>query len=80
MEPLLGQIELFPYGFAPRGWMACQGQLLPISENTALFSLFGVTFGGDGQSTFALPNMSGKEPLEGTAYYIAIEGIYPSRN
>lgn len=80
MEPFLGQIELFPYQFAPRFWMACQGQTLPIVENQALFSLLGTTFGGDGRTTFGLPDMTGKAPVEGTAYYIAIEGIYPSRN
>lgn len=56
-EPFLGQINIFPYTFAPRGWAFCQGQLLSIAQNTALFSLLGTTFGGNGQTTFALPDM-----------------------
>src|ERR1700694_1707861 len=79
-NPLLGQIQLFPYNFAPRGWLACEGQLLPISQYTALFSLLGTTFGGNGQVNFALPDLRGKAPGEGIAYYIALEGIYPSRD
>ena len=80
MEPFIGQIELFPYGFAPRGWMPCTGQLLPINQNPVLFSLLSTTFGGDGQTTFALPNLQGKAPLTGTQYYIAITGIFPQRD
>lgn len=57
MEPFLGQIQAFGFNFAPRGWAMCQGQLLPISANTALFSLLGTTFGGDGRTTFALPDL-----------------------
>jgi len=60
MQPFLGQITLFPYNFAPNGWAFCQGQLLPISQNTALFSLLGTQFGGDGRSTFALPDLRGR--------------------
>ncbi|MGC2236233.1 MAG: tail fiber protein [Pyrinomonadaceae bacterium] len=59
-EPFLGQINIFPYNFAPRGWAFCQGQLLSIAQNTALFSLLGTTFGGNGQTTFALPDMRGR--------------------
>jgi len=59
-EPFLGQITLFPYTFAPFGWADCQGQLLPISQNTALFSLLGTNFGGNGQTTFALPDLQGR--------------------
>jgi microcystin-dependent protein len=80
MEPFFGQVELFPYTFAPRGWAACEGQILPISSNTALFSLLGTNFGGDGQTTFALPDLRGKEPAPGISYYIALTGIYPSRD
>ncbi len=79
MEPFLGQIEAFPYNFAPRGWMVCTGQLLPINQNQALFALIGTNFGGDGRTTFALPNLKGKEPLAGLRYCIAINGIFPSR-
>jgi microcystin-dependent protein len=59
-QPFLGQIEAFPYNFAPRGWQFCQGQLLPINQNTALFSLIGTTYGGDGATTFALPDLRGR--------------------
>lgn len=56
-EPFIAEVRLFPYNFAPRGWAFCQGQLLPISQNTALFSLIGTTYGGDGRSTMALPDL-----------------------
>lgn len=79
MEPLLGQITLFPYQFAPVGWQACAGQMLPIAQNQALFSLLGNTFGGDGMTTFALPNYSGQAPT-GSSYHIALQGVYPSRD
>jgi microcystin-dependent protein len=59
-EPFLGQITLFPYTFPPINWADCQGQLLPISQNTALFSLLGVNFGGNGTSNFALPDLQGR--------------------
>lgn len=62
-EPFLGQILTVPYNFAPRGWAFCNGQLLPISQNTALFSLLGTFYGGNGQSTFALPNLQGNVPV-----------------
>jgi microcystin-dependent protein len=60
MEPFLGQIQMFGFNFPPRGWAFCDGQLLPISQNTALFSLLGTTYGGDGVSTFALPDLRGR--------------------
>lgn len=63
MEPFIGQIQPFPYNFAPRSWASCNGQLLSISQNTALFSLVGTTFGGNGQTTFALPDLRGRSPL-----------------
>jgi microcystin-dependent protein len=59
-EPFLGEIHLFPYNFAPRGWAFCQGQLLAISQNTALFSLLGTTYGGNGITTFGLPDLRGR--------------------
>ena len=61
-EPFLGMIIIVPYNFAPRGWAFCQGQILPIAQNTALFSLIGTTFGGNGQTTFALPDLRGRVP------------------
>jgi microcystin-dependent protein len=61
--PFLGMIAIFPYNFAPKGWAFCQGQLLPISQNTALFSLLGTTYGGNGTTTFALPDLQGRVPL-----------------
>jgi microcystin-dependent protein len=62
-QPFVGQIALFPYNFAPRGWAFCAGQLLPISQNTALFSLLGTFYGGDGKATFALPDLQGRVPI-----------------
>jgi microcystin-dependent protein len=63
MEPFLGSLLLVPYNFAPNGWALCNGQLLPISQNTALFSLLGTYYGGDGVSTFALPDLRGRVPI-----------------
>lgn len=62
-DPLLGQISMFAGNFAPRGWALCDGQLLAISSNTALFSLLGTTYGGDGRTTFALPDLRGRAPI-----------------
>lgn len=61
-EPFIGEIRMFGGNFAPRGWAFCQGQLLPIAQNTALFSLLGTVYGGDGRNTFALPDLRGKVP------------------
>jgi len=85
MEPYLGSLLLVPYNFAPQGWAFCQGQLMPISQNTALFSLIGTTYGGDGVTTFALPNLTGPQAMtdaSGAAlnWIIALVGVYPSRN
>ena len=63
MDPFVAEIRIFPFNFAPKGWAFCDGQLLPLSQNTALFSLLGTTYGGDGQSNFALPNMQGNVPM-----------------
>jgi microcystin-dependent protein len=63
MEPFLGQIMMFAGNFAPVGWALCNGQLMSIAQNTALFSLLGTTYGGDGVTTFALPNLQGRVPL-----------------
>lgn len=62
-SPFVAEIRLFPFNFAPRGWATCDGQLLPISQNTALFSLLGTFYGGDGKSTFALPDFKGSAPM-----------------
>src|SRR5687767_4659649 len=62
-EPFIAQITLFAGNFAPRGWAFCQGQILSIAQNTALFSLLGTTYGGDGQTTFALPDLRGRVPV-----------------
>ena len=62
-EPFVAEVRIFAGNFAPRGWAFCDGQLLPISQNTALFSLIGTTYGGDGRSTTALPNMQGRAPM-----------------
>jgi microcystin-dependent protein len=62
-DPWLGEIALVAFNFAPQGWALCNGQLLSISQNTALFSLLGTTYGGDGQTTFALPNLQSRVPL-----------------
>ena len=61
-EPFLSEIRIFSFNFAPKGWATCNGQLLPINQNQALFALLGTTYGGNGQTTFALPNLQGKAP------------------
>ena len=62
-DPFVAEIRIFPFNFAPKGWAWCDGQLLPLSQNTALFSLLGTTYGGDGKSNFALPDMQGNAPM-----------------
>jgi microcystin-dependent protein len=62
-EPFIAEIRIVGFNFAPRGWAFCDGQLLPISQNTALFSLIGTTYGGDGRTTTALPNLQGRAPM-----------------
>ncbi len=63
MDPYLAEIRIFPFNFAPVGWAFCNGQILSISQNTALFSLLGTTYGGNGTTTFALPNLQGSAPM-----------------
>jgi len=63
-SPFVAEIRIFPFNFAPRGWAFCAGQLLPLSQNTALFSLLGTTYGGDGKSNFALPDLQGNTPMQ----------------
>ncbi|MCM3698760.1 phage tail protein [Paenibacillus macerans] len=78
-DPYLGEIQLFPYSFTPEGWMKAEGQELSISQNTALYSLLGTKFGGNGQTTFALPDLRGASPMPGISYYISINGPFPPR-
>ena len=63
-DQFVAEIRIFPFNFPPTGWAFCDGQLLPLSQNTALFALLGTTYGGDGKSTFALPNMQGNAPMQ----------------
>jgi microcystin-dependent protein len=63
MDPFVAEIRIFPFNFAPKGWAWCDGQLLPLSQNTALFSLLGTTYGGNGMSNFALPDLQGRAPM-----------------
>ena len=62
-DPFVAEVRIFPFNFPPKGWAFCNGQLLPLSQNTALFSLLGTTYGGDGKSNFALPNIQGNAPM-----------------
>jgi len=74
-QPYVGEIRIFAGNFAPAGWMFCEGQLLPISENETLFNLIGTTYGGDGQSTFALPDLRGRLPMhQGNGFILAETG------
>jgi microcystin-dependent protein len=78
-QPFIGEIRMFGGNFAPNGWMLCQGQLLAISDNDSLFNLIGTTYGGDGQSTFALPNLQSRLPIHqgtqgGTTYSLGQSG------
>jgi microcystin-dependent protein len=74
-QPYVGEIRIFAGNFAPAGWMFCEGQLLPISENETLFQLIGTTYGGDGESTFALPDLRGRLPLhQGNGFILAETG------
>ena len=74
-QPYVGEIRIFAGNFAPAGWMFCSGQLLPISENETLFNLIGTTYGGDGQSTFALPDLQSRVPIhQGGGFVLAETG------
>src|SRR3712207_6041835 len=95
-DPFVAEIRIFPFTFPPKGWAFCNGQLLPISQNTALFSLLGTYYGGDGKSTFALPNLQGSTPMHqgqssgtserylgeqaGSAYTTLIQSEMPAHN
>jgi microcystin-dependent protein len=84
MENYIGEICHFAFNFNPRGYMPCNGAILSISQNSALFSLLGTMYGGDGRQTFAIPDLRGKSPLDKETtdchYYICIYGIYPTRD
>ncbi len=74
-EPFLSEIRIFSFKFTPRGWAACNGQIMNIQQNSALYSLLGVMYGGDGRTTFALPNLQGRAPLHfGSGYPQGIQG------
>ena len=74
-QPYIGEIRIFAGNFAPAGWMFCEGQLLPISENDTLFNLIGTTYGGDGQETFGLPDLRGRLPIhQGNGFILAETG------
>ena len=75
-QPFLAEIVLYAFAQPPAGWLPCDGRLLPVNQNQALFSLLGFTFGGDGRTNFALPNYTSLAP-EGTHYCIAAQGIFP---
>jgi microcystin-dependent protein len=81
-EPFLGEIQTFAFNFCPLGWAPLNGQLLLISQNTALFSLLGTTYGGDGLTTFALPKWGSNFTANGGAFVpcIALQGVFPSHN
>ena len=82
MDAFIGSMSLVAFNFAPQGWMFCQGQILPISQYTALFALIGTTYGGDGTTNFKLPNLTGPTDASGATlnWMIAIVGIFPPRD
>ena len=79
IEFILGSVQLFPYYGAPRGWMPCDGRLLPIASYNQLYALIGNTY-GQGTTDFPLPNYTNDSPEQGMAYYICVEGVFPQRN
>ncbi len=80
MDTYLGAIELLPYTFAPLDWLVCDGSLLSIAQYQALCAILGITYGGNGSTNFAIPNLKGFEPIPGMRYCIAVNGFYPVRN
>lgn len=79
-DVFVGEVRAMPFGFVPRGWAPCQGQLMAISANPALFSLLGNIYGGDAQTTFALPKLAPLAGKQGTLQYcIAVQGVFPPR-
>jgi microcystin-dependent protein len=79
MDEYLGIVKLFAGTFVPKGWALCDGQLLNINQNTALFSLLGTYFGGDGRTTFGLPDLRKAVPAPNLTYIICVQGSYPER-
>ena len=77
MDTFLGTIALFPYNYAPVNWAECDGALLSAPQNTPLYMLLGTRFGGDGQNTFALPDLRKQAPSPDVRYYIALQGLWP---
>lgn len=80
MDVYIGQIQLFAFNFAPRGWMLCNGATLQIVQNQALYALIGTRFGGDGRTNFQIPNLLAASPESGINYYIATQGLFPVRD
>lgn len=79
MEYYIGTVGLFAFNFAPEGWFECNGAMLNIVQYQALYALIGTTYGGDGRTTFALPNLRGAEPDPNMRYYISWQGLFPPR-
>ncbi len=81
--PFVGQIQLFAFGYAPDNWILCDGRLLPVNQFEMLYALLGTRFGGDGYTTFAVPNLQNAQPINKYTsfmrYYIAYNGIFPQR-
>jgi microcystin-dependent protein len=80
MDCYIGDVVLFAFNYAPQGFVLCNGAMLNIIQYQALYSLIGTTYGGNGSTTFAVPNMLGAEPAPNLMYYIAVQGYYPPRN
>jgi microcystin-dependent protein len=80
LDVYIGTIRLYPYDYVPYGWMPCDGRSLPINQYTALYSLIGTSYGGDGKFSFNIPNLKDAEPEVGMRYYIACQGLYPPRD
>ena len=76
----IGDIELVPFNFAPNKWSKCEGQLIQINQHPTLYSLLGSRYGGDGVTTFALPNLKDASPIPGMHYCISMDGLYPPRD
>ena len=77
-EPFLAEVKICGFAFPPKGWALCNGQILPINQNQALFSLLGTTYGGDGRTTYGLPDLRAAAP-NGLTYSICTQGIFPAR-
>lgn len=80
MDEYLGIVKLFAGNFIPRGWASCDGTLVAINQNTALFSILGTQFGGDGRTTFALPDLRKTAPHPNLTYIICVQGLFPARD